>query len=125
MDITLSFTASGLNDEDLQSEVERLLPQIREIEGIEQANLVPIDCPPDGSKTAGGFVLATLKLVTENSKIIRGMMGLSSALLGNKTLKMTVKAPDGSEFSGEAKSRDDLEYLLQKAEAFYQRREQK
>ena len=51
-------------------------------------------------------------------------MGLSNALLNNKTVKMTVKAPDGSEFSGEAKNRDDLEYLLQQAEEFYQRRGQ-
>jgi hypothetical protein len=125
MDVILTFQAPELDNEDLQAEVERLLPQIQEIEGIEQAALIGVELPPEGSKAGGGFVLGALKFVADNSKIIQGLMGLSNALLGNKTLKMTVKASDGSEFSGEAKNRDDLEYLLQQAEEFYQRREQK
>lgn len=125
MNITLTFQAPELDNEDLQAEVERLLPQIQEIEGVEQADLISVELPPNGSKAGGGFVLGALKFVADNSKIIQGLLGLSNALLGNKTLKMTVKAPDGSEFSGEAKNRDDLEYLLQQAEEFYQRRGQK
>lgn len=124
MDITLTFTAPELHDEDLQAEVEQLLPQMREIEGVEAANLMVVEQVPDGSKSIGGFALGAVKLVVDNSKIIRGLMGLSSALLGNKSLKLTVKAQDGSEFSGEAHNREDLEYLLQQAEAFYQRRAQ-
>ncbi|MEH2176703.1 sugar ABC transporter permease [Nostoc sp.] len=124
MDITLTFQAPELDSEELQSEVERLLPQIRELDGVEQADLIGVEILPNGSKTGGGFVLGSLKFVADNSKIIQGLIGLSNALLGNKILKMTVKAPDGSEFSGEAKNRDDLEYLLQQAEEFYQRREQ-
>lgn len=124
MDITLTFAAPELDDEDLQAEVEQLLPQIREIEGVEAANLLFAEQAPDGSKSLGGMALGAVKLVVDNSKIIRGLMGLSDALLGNKSLKLTVKARDGSEFSGEAKNREDLEYLLQQAEAFYQRRGQ-
>ncbi len=122
MDITLTFEAPDLDDEDLQAEVEQLLPQIREIEGM-QADLIAVELLPEGAKSAGGMVLGAVKLAVDNSKIIRGLMGVSNALLGNKALKLTVKAPDGSEFSGEATSREDLEYLLQQAEAFYQRRE--
>lgn len=124
MDITLTFAAPELDDEDLQAEVERLLPQLREIEGVEAANLMVAEQVPDGSKSFGGMALGAVRLVVDNSKIIRGLLGLGNALLGNKSLKLTVKARDGSEFSGEAKSREDLEYLLQQAEAFYQRREQ-
>lgn len=124
MNITLTFQAPELDDEDLQAEVEQLLPQIREIDGVAQADLIGVDLAPDRSKTGGGFVLGALKLVADNSKIIQGLMGLSNVLLGNKTLKMTVKASDGSEFSGEAKNRDDLEYLLQQAEEFCNRRRQ-
>jgi len=40
MDITLTFQAPELDNEDLQAEVEQLLPQIREIEGVEQAVLI-------------------------------------------------------------------------------------
>lgn len=122
MDIALTFQAPELNDEDLQAEVEKLLPQIREIDSVEQAYLISVELVPDGSKAGGGFVLGALKLVADNSKIIQALLSLSNALLGNKTLKMTVKASDGSEFSGEAKNRDELEYLLQQAEEFYRRR---
>jgi len=122
MDIALTFQAPELNDEDLQAEVEKLLPQIREIDSVEQADLISVEPVPDGSKAGSGFVLGALKLVADNSKIIQALLGLSNALLGNKTLKMTVKASDGSEFSGEAKNRDELEYLLKQAEEFYQRR---
>ncbi|MFM7424758.1 MAG: sugar ABC transporter permease [Elainella sp.] len=122
MDIILTFAAPDLDDEDLQAEVEQLLPQIREIEGV-RADPIAVERLPDGAKSAGGAVLGAVKLVVDNSKIIRSLIGVSSALLGKKALKLTVKAPDGSEFSGEATSREDLEYLLQQAEAFYQRRE--
>ncbi|MBA3921117.1 MAG: sugar ABC transporter permease [Nostocaceae cyanobacterium] len=123
--ITLEFQAPELDNEDLQVEVEKLLPQIREIEGVEQADLIEVDLLPQGSKAVGGFVLGAIKFVADNSKIIQGLMSLGDALLGDKTLKLTVKAADGSTFSGQAKSRDDLEYLLQQAEEFYQRRGQK
>jgi len=124
-EILLTFQAPDLDDEDLQIYVERLLPQIRDIEGVEKANLVGAETTVEGSRSIGGFALGAVKVVAENSNIIKGLWSLSNTLTGNnKTLKMTVKAPDGREFSGEAKSRDDFEYLMQQAEEFYQRRSQ-
>ena len=123
MDITLTFQALELDEEDLQAEVKRLLPQILEIDGVEQVRLIRVEAPY-GAKSNGGFVLGALKFVADNSKIVQGLLELSNALLGNKTLKMTVKAPDGREFSGEAKDRDDLEYLLHQAKQFYQQQGQ-
>nr|WP_322658525.1 hypothetical protein [Dendronalium sp. ChiSLP03b] len=38
--VTISLAELGLDEEELQKQVENLLPQLREVDGVEDANLV-------------------------------------------------------------------------------------
>jgi len=120
--ITLTFQSANLSDEQLQSDVEELLPQFREIDGVAEVDLVAVDEAPPNTKSVGGFVLGALKFTIENSKILTGLLGVGNAIVGNgKTVKFSVKASNGKEFSAEAKTLAELEQMQKMAEDFLNR----
>ncbi len=120
--VTLTFQSADLSDEKLQSDVEELLPQLREIAGVAEADWVPVEMAPRGSKAFGDAVLGMLKFTIENSKILTGLLGVGNAIMGNeKTIKISVIAANGNEFSGEAKNLAELAQVQQMAEAFLNR----
>ncbi len=120
--VTLTFQSADLSDDKLQSDVEELLPQLREIDGVAEADWVPVEAAPRGSKAFGDVVLGALKFTIENSKILTGLLGMGNAIVGNgKTVKISVKAANGNEFSGEAKNVEELEQVQQMAEDFLNR----
>ncbi len=124
LQVTIAFQEPELDDEDLQADVDRLLPQIREIDGVEEVGLVPVAEMPTGAKSIGGIVVGAAKFAVDNSNILKGLVFIGGRLVNGKTLKATFKAPDGREFSGEAGSRSDFEYLMQQAEEFFDRGKQ-
>jgi hypothetical protein len=121
--ITLTFQAPDRTSDQLQTDMETLLPQIREIAGVESAALA-MEAAPDGSKAGDGFIVGVLKLTIENSKILTGLLGVGNAIVGNgKTVKMTIKSKSGDEYSAEAKDLAELERMIQMAEASLERLE--
>ncbi|MCC5605730.1 sugar ABC transporter permease [Nostoc sp. CHAB 5834] len=115
--VTISLSELGLDEEKLQTEAENLLPQIKDVDGVEDAGLVPVTEAPQGSKAFGGFELGTLKAVV-NPALIKPLFGFLGRVLGNKSIKMRVKAPDGRELNLEASSHEDLEFAQKLAEDF-------
>jgi hypothetical protein len=64
--------------------------------------------------------------VVENSKILTGLVGLSSALFGKgKTVEVSLKTSKGQEIIGKAKNLAELEQVVQIAEATLKRLEQR
>lgn len=55
--VTISLSDHNLDDDQLQEQVENLLPQLKEVDGVEDANLVSVEQAPPGSKALGGFLL--------------------------------------------------------------------
>jgi len=115
--VTISLSELGLEDDELQAEAETLLPQIREVDGVEEADLVTVKEAPQGSKALGGFSLGALKAVI-NPSLIKPLFGFLGRMLGNKSIKLAIKAPHGRELNLEASSREDLEFAKQLAEDF-------
>ena len=123
--ITLTFQSAHLSDERLQANVEDLLPQLRDMDGVAEVGLVPVAEAPENSKAIGAVVLGALKFTVDNSKILTGLVGLGSAMLGNgKTVEVTIKTSKGQEIIGKAKNSAELEQVVQMAEATLMRLEQ-
>jgi hypothetical protein len=118
IEVLLRFQDPDLEEEDLQVEVEQLLPQLRDIDGVGSVELLSAEQVPMGAKAFGGVILGAVKFLVDNSNILQGTVWVGERLISGRSMKMVVKAPNGSEFTGEAKSREDLEYLLQKAIEF-------
>ena len=118
IELTISLSELGLDDEDLQAEVENLLPQIREVDGVEDAGLVEVTEVPESSKSLTGYVLGMLKTVFIDKGNLKNVFGFLRDRFGNKPIKMTLKAGDGRELDLEASSIEDFASAMQQAEDF-------
>lgn len=117
IEITIALVDTSLSDEELQEEVENLLPQIKEVDGVEDANLVPVEQAPKDSKALGGFLLGLLQAEVSITNI-KALFGFLGDRLGGKPIKLTVKASDGRELNIEASSQAEFELAYQKAQEF-------
>ncbi len=115
--VTISLSDPSLNDEELDEEVENLLPQISEVDGVAQAAKVPIEEAPKGSKALGGFLLGILTAEV-NPANIKALFGFLSDRLGGQPIEMSLKAPDGRELSIKASSQAEFDFAYQKAQEF-------
>lgn len=115
--LTVAFIDQTLDDEEKNEEVERLFTQIRELDEIEDIQRVTDPNPPVGNKSVGAFLTGLLmaEIKPENFKKLFGFL---SDRLGNKQIKLTVKAPDGREINVEASSQQEFDYAWQKAQDF-------
>jgi len=115
--VTISLSDPSLNDEELDEEVENLLPQISQVDGVAQAAKVPIEEAPKGAKALGGFLLGILTAEV-NPANIKALFGFLSERLGGKPIEMSLKAPDGRELSIKVSSQAEFDYAYQKAQEF-------
>ncbi|WP_413199464.1 sugar ABC transporter permease [Nostoc piscinale] len=115
--VSVSLIELGLDDEELQAQVQNLLPQLREVDGVEDADLVAVTDVPEGSKALGGFLLGFLNAEV-NPKNLKALFGFLGDRFGNKPIKILVKAPDGREINIEASSREEFDFAYQKAQEF-------
>ena len=53
--LTISLSDPQLEDEELQTETENMSSEIQEFDGVENADLVPVETAEPGSKSIGGF----------------------------------------------------------------------
>ncbi|MDY6897527.1 MAG: sugar ABC transporter permease [Cyanobacteriota bacterium] len=116
--LTISLSELGLDDEELQTEVENLLPQIREVDGVEDAGLVEVAEVPESSKSLTGYALGMLKTFLIDKGHLKNVFGFLQDRFGNKPIKLVVKAPDGRELSLEASSREEFGFAMKQAEDF-------
>ncbi|AFY45877.1 MULTISPECIES: hypothetical protein [Nostoc] len=111
--VTVSLTELGLDDEELQAQVQNLLPQLRDVDGVEDADLVAVTEVPQGSKALGGFSLGTFKALV-NPALIKPVFDFLGRL-SNKTFEIEVEAY-GEKFKAKASSKEDLIFILEKTE---------
>jgi hypothetical protein len=115
--VTISLANTGINDEELQTEVENLLPQIREVDGVENADLVGVIDTPEGAKAFGGFLLGILTAEV-NPANIKALFKFLSDRLSGQTIKLEVEKKDGDKLKIEASSQAEFDYAIQKAKEF-------
>lgn len=117
LQVTISLSDPSLNDEELQAEVENLLPQIREVDGVGEADLVVVEEFPVGAKPFGGFLLGVLTAEVKPANI-KALFGFLGDRFGGKPIKLNIEAPDGRKLSIEASSQAEFDYAYQKAQEF-------
>ena len=115
--LTIAFTDPELDGEELEAQAQNLLIQLKDLDEVEAVNRVLDPNPPAGNKTVGGFLVGLLmtEVSVANFKKLGAFLG---DRLGNKPVKLKVKAPDGRELELEASSREEFDYAYEKAQAF-------
>jgi hypothetical protein len=115
--VTISLSDPNLDDEELQEEVEKLLPQLEDVDGVEDTKLVQVEKAPQGSKALGGFLLGMLTAEVKPANI-KALFGFLNDRFGGKPIKLDIEAPDGRKLSIEASSQAEFDYAYQKAQEF-------
>ncbi|MBR8835303.1 MAG: sugar ABC transporter permease [Stigonema ocellatum SAG 48.90 = DSM 106950] len=118
IEVMISLSAPDVESQELlQAQVENLLPQIREVDGVEEANLVTVAESPDGAK-GEGFIVGTIKAV-----VIPGSMALFNFLkerLSGNPIEITLKkTPDSQEVKIKVRSQADFDTAYEKAQEFF------
>ena len=120
VEVTISLSEPDLDDDRLQAEAENLLPQIREVDGIEEANLVTLEEAPTGSKAFGGFALGKLKALV-NPKNLGSLFKFLGDRLGNKIIEIEIEDKNmigGRKIRVRANNMEEFELASQKAKDF-------
>jgi hypothetical protein len=115
--LTIDLNSPDRDAEEANEAVQTLLAQMQDLAEIESVAPVPDLNPPAGNKAAGGWLVGLLmaEVSVANFKKLGAFLG---DRLGNKPLKLKVKAPDGRELELEASSQQEFEFVYQKAQDF-------
>lgn len=115
--ITLTLSDPKLGGEEIQAVVQRLIPLVKDVDGVENACLVSTDTSPKGAK-GGNLLVGTFEVTTKIAKL-RPLWQFLQRILQGKTIEATFKSPNGKEFTAKVTNREDFEYLRQQAEEFF------
>ena len=115
--ITIAFTDTDLDDEEKNQEVQKLLNQMQKLDEVDDVNRVIDPNPPELNKAGGGFLPGLLTAQVNPANFLK-LFGFLKERLGNKPIKLNVKAPDGREINVEASSKEEFEFAWQKAQDF-------
>jgi hypothetical protein len=124
--IRIAMQDPDISDRQLHQEIEEMVPQLRSLGGVQDVSLVAVKFAPEvpigmTPRNIGGFLPAVLQAEVSLPNIMRLLTYLRDRLIGNRSLELTLKAPDGREFNGKASSQEDMEFLLTQAEDFFRK----
>jgi hypothetical protein len=114
--VTIALKSPDWDDQELQDSIENLLPQLREVDGVEQANLVAVEEIPEGAKSVGGFLVGILKAEVNPAKI-KALFSFLGDRLSGKTIEMEVEA-NGRKLKVKVGSQAELMIAIQAAREF-------
>lgn len=114
--ITISLEDAQLNDEQLQEATENLRDDVKEVEGVQKTELVPIETAPPDSKSVGGFLVGILTAEI-NAKNIKTLVRFLGDRLFGKTIKVKAEG-NGKKLELEIRRPEDLEAIMPKIDDF-------
>ena len=114
--ITIALKSPDLDNQELQDSIENLLSQFREVEEVEQANLIAVEEIPEGAKSMGGFLIGMLKAEV-NPAGIKNLFSFLRERLSGKAIEMEVEA-NGKKLKVKASSQAELMAAIQAAHEF-------
>jgi hypothetical protein len=114
--LTIEFNDPASDLEELDRSALRLLAELKEINEIKEARLVPCQEIPEISKSIGGFLagMLTAEINPKNTKSIFRFLG---DRLGGKPIELEVEA-NGKRLKVSAHSREELKTAITAAQAF-------
>lgn len=114
--ITVILDNPDLGEEDLQEAVQMLQTEISEVQGVAEAELIPITEAPPNSKGIGGFLLGQLQALVTAKHLKTLASFLSKNLQGNK-VKIQVEG-NGKKLKLELNRPEDIDVIMPKVEEF-------
>ena len=115
-ELQIVFNDPDLDSEERDSEAQKLLNQLRQLDEVEDVNRVLDPNPPEGNKALGGFLVGTL-MTQVNPSNIKALFGFLGERLLGKTIEMEVTA-NGKSLKVKVSNQTELTAAIQAAEQF-------
>ena len=114
--VRITLSDPGLKDEELQDAVQNLQLELQEVQGVTDADLIPVEQAAPNSKGIGGFELGGLKaLVTlKNLKTLVNFLGNN---LFGQTVKIKVEG-NGKKLELELNRPEDIDKVMPQLDNF-------
>ena len=114
--VTITLSDPELKDEELQDAAQNLQSELQEVQGVTDANLIPVEQAAPNSKGIGGFLLGGLKaLVT--LKHLKTLVNFLGQNLFGKTVKIKVEG-NGKKLELELNRPEDIDKVMPQLENF-------
>ena len=117
--MTIELDTPALDNEEIQEVTQLLQEQILENDFADRAELVALEQAPRGAKSFGGFLIGMLAAEV-NPGNFKKLMRFLGDRLGQKSIKLKLKAPDGREIELAASSQEEFDFVMKAAQKFLQ-----
>ena len=114
--LTITLSDQQLEEEQLQTDTENMLSEIQEFDGVQKADLMPIEKAEPGSKSIGGFLVGILTAEI-NAKNLKALVGYLGNNLYGKTIKIKAEG-NGRKLDLEVRNLEDLNKALAEVDNF-------
>ena len=114
--VTITLSAPELEDEKLQEAVHNLKSELKDVEGVSEANLIPVEEEKPGSKGIGGFLLGQLKALV-SLKYLKTLVSFLGHNLYGRTVKLKAEG-NGRKLEIELSRPEDLDKVMPRVEEF-------
>ncbi len=107
--LTITLSDPKLEEERLQEDTRNILSEIQEFDGVQKADLMPVETPEPGAMGIGGFLVGILsaEINIENTK---GLVRYLGDRLRGKNIKIKITAKgNGQEVEVEIEGRNAKE----------------
>ncbi len=114
--VTISLSDHQLRDEELQKAVQNLQLELKEVEGVTEADLIPVEQAPPDSKGIGGFLLGKLQTLVSLKHLKTLVSFLGHNLLG-RTVEIKAEG-NGRKLEVKLSRPEDIDKVMPQVERF-------
>lgn len=114
--VKITLSDPDLKDEELQDAVQNLQWELQEVQGITDAEFIPVEQAPPNSKGIGGFLLGGLKALVK-LKHLKTLINFLGQNLFGKTVKIEVEG-NGKKLKLELNRPEDIDKVMPQLENF-------
>ncbi len=115
--VTITLSEPQLKDEELQEAVQNLQLELREVEGVTEADLIPVEQAPPDSKGIGGFLLGQLKALVSLKHLKTLVNFVGKNLVIGRTVKIKAEG-NGRKLEVELSRPEDIDKVMPQVERF-------
>lgn len=114
-----------LGDRKLHAEIEQVLPQLRQREGVQDVCLVAVKMAPEvpigmTPRNIGGFLPGVLQAEVDFPYVMQVLEFLRDRLFENRVLEIRLSASDGRGITRRASNLEELDSLMQEVASHFQ-----
>ncbi len=115
--VTITLSEPQLKDEELQEAVQNLQLELREVEGVTEADLIPVEQAPPDSKGIGGFLLGQLKALVSLKHLKTLVNFVGQNLVIGRTVEIKAEG-NGRKLEVKLSRPEDIDKVMPQVEKF-------